>query len=74
MNGTILSGSRMEVSQVLQEYEAIPEKTQVGHVEYINEIDYEGHKINMLKYWEETIKNEQVTTKRFQWMTSITII
>lgn len=40
-----------------KEYKAIPEKKQIGNAEYINEIDYEGHKVNLLKYREETVEN-----------------
>ena len=57
----------------MEEYDKIPEKGTVEHAEYINEINYEGNTINVLKYWEEKIvKGKEVRTE-FQWITSIKI-
>ena len=61
------------IPSIAQEYEDIPEKNQAGHAEYINEIDYEGHKVNLLKYWEETIEKGEVKKTTFQWITNIEI-
>ena len=61
------------IPSIAQEYENIPEKNHVGHAEYINEIDYEGHKVNLLKYWEETVEKGEVKRKAFQWITDIKI-
>lgn len=61
------------IPSISEEYEAIPEKGSVGHAEYVNEIDYKGKPVNVLKFWEEKlIKGEKVRTE-FQWLTSIKI-
>jgi len=61
------------IPSIAKEYENIPEKECVGKAEYINEIDYEGHKVNLLKYQEEIVKDGEETIKAFQWITSIVI-
>jgi hypothetical protein len=61
------------IPYIAKEYEAIPEKERVGDAEYINEIDYEGHKVNFLKYREETVEDGKTTIKTFQWITNIEI-
>jgi len=61
------------IPSIATEYEAIPEKETAGHAEYVNEIDYKGKPVNMLRYWEEkVIKGENVRTE-FQWLTSMKI-
>jgi len=61
------------IPSVTEEYEAITEKGTSGHAEYVNEIDYRGKPVNMLRYWEEkVIKGENVRTQ-FQWLTSMKI-
>jgi len=61
------------IPSISEEYEMIPEKSRVGNAEYINEIDYRGRKINVIKY-HETIKNKtSKEEKNFQWITSIEI-
>ena len=61
------------IPSIMEEYDKIPEKGTAGHAEYINEIDYEGNLINVLKYWEEkVVKGKEVRTE-FQWITSIEI-
>lgn len=61
------------IPYIAKEYEDIPEKECVGNAEYINEIDYEGHKVNLLKYREETVEKGEVKTTFFQWITNIEI-
>lgn len=61
------------IPYIAKEYEDIPEKEYVMNAEYINEIDYEGHKVNELKYKEETVENGEVVIKAFQWITNIKI-
>ena len=61
------------IPYIAKEYEDIPEKESVGNAEYINEIDYEGHKVNLLKYREETIEKGEAKTMTFQWITNIEI-
>lgn len=61
------------IPSIQEEYENIKEKESTGHSEYINEIDYRGKPVNVLKYWEEKqIKGKTVRTE-FQWLTSIKI-
>ena len=59
------------IPSIAQEYEAIREKTTIQQCEFINEIDYNGHKLNMLKYKEVKMENEKELTTNFQWITNI---
>ena len=61
------------IPSISEEYDAIPEKAKAGHAEFVNEIDYKGRKVNMLRFYE--IKKEHGGEIRtdFQWLTSITI-
>ena len=61
------------IPYIAKEYEDIPEKEYVMNAEYINEIDYEGHKVNELKYREETVEKVEVKITNFQWITNIII-
>ena len=61
------------IPYIAKEYEDIPEKERVGNAEYINEIDYEGHKVNLLKYMEETVEKGETKITAFQWITNIKI-
>lgn len=38
---------------ITEEYGKIPEKETSGHAEFVNEIDYNGKSVNMLRFWEE---------------------
>ena len=38
---------------VTEEYEKIPGKGRLAHAEYVNQIDYRGNPVNMVRYWEE---------------------
>jgi hypothetical protein len=59
------------IPSIAAEYEAIPEKGTVDQAEYVNEIDYKGKPVNMLRYWEEkVIKGKDMRTE-FQWLISI---
>ncbi len=42
---------------ITEEYEKIPEKRTAGHAEFINDIDYNGKPVNMLRFREEKISN-----------------
>ena len=58
---------------ITEEYENIPEKERSGNAEYVNDIDYRGKPVNMLRFFEEkTVKGESMRTE-FQWLTSIRI-
>lgn len=58
---------------IAEEYEKIPEKETAGHAEFINDIDYNGAPVNMLRYYEDkTVKGETVRME-FQWLTNIRI-
>lgn len=54
------------IPEIAKEYEAIPEKEQIRHAEYINGIGYKEYEINMLKY-------KEGKGLGFQWITSIKI-
>ena len=61
------------IPSITEEYGDIPEKEKSGHAEYVNEIDYNGKPVNMIRFWEEKIKNGKTEKKEFQWLTSIRI-
>ena len=61
------------IPSIAEEYELIPEKEKAGHAEYVNEIDYNGRKVNVLRYEETVIEKGEVKTTQFQWLTSIRI-
>ena len=44
------------IPSITEEYENISEKGRSEHAEYVNDIDYNGNPVNMLRYWEERIK------------------
>ena len=61
------------IPSITEEYEKIPEKGTSRHAEFVNDIDYNGKPVNMLRFWEEkTVKGKTVRTE-FQWLTSIRI-
>ena len=61
------------IPSIAEEYEAIPEKGTAGHAEFVNEIDYNGRKVNMLRFYEIKVVNGEEVRTDFQWLTSITI-
>jgi len=61
------------IPSIAAEYEAIPEKEEAGHAEYVNEIDYNGKPVNMLRYWEEKVVKGEAVRTSFQWLTSVKI-
>ena len=58
---------------ITEEYEKIPEKETKGHAEFINDIDYNGKPVNMLRFYEEKIVKGEAVRTDFQWLTSIRI-
>lgn len=61
------------IPSIAGEYDAIPEKETSGHAEYVNDIDYKGTTVNMLKFGEEKTVKGKITRTEFQWLTSIRI-
>ena len=43
------------------------------HAEFVNDIDYNGKPVNMLRFWEEKLLKGEAVRKDFQWLTSIRI-
>lgn len=58
---------------ITEEYEKILEKEVSGHAEFVNDIDYNGKPVNMLRFWEEKIVKGESVRKEFQWLTSMRI-
>ena len=56
-----------------KEYEAIPEKNRSGKAEYVNEVIFKDHDVNVLKFSETKKKNKKSVTTNFTWITSIEI-
>lgn len=61
------------IPSITEEYGKIREKGISGHAEFINDIDYNGKPVNMLRFWEEKITNGKTVRTEFQWLTSIRI-
>lgn len=59
------------IPSIAEEYVMIPEKEKVGNAEYVNDIDYNGREVNVLRYKERIIKKEKEMVIHFQWLTSI---
>ncbi|MBQ8329877.1 MAG: transposase [Lachnospiraceae bacterium] len=59
------------IPSIAEEYELIPEKEKAGQAEYVNDIDYKGRKINVLRFRERRMEAGKEKEKRFQWLTSI---
>ena len=57
------------IPSIAEEYERIPEKGRTGNAEFVNDIDYEGEPVHVLRYLEE--KDGKIT--EFQWLSSIRI-
>ena len=53
----------------MEEYEKIPEKGRTEKAEFVNDIDYEGRLVHVLRYWEKRAEE----TIEFQWLSSIRI-
>lgn len=69
----IIRYKKGSIPSIAGEYEKIPEKEKSGHAEFVNDMDYNGQPVNMLRFWEDrTVKGKTVRTE-FQWLTSIRI-
>lgn len=59
------------IPSLAEEYELIPGKERVGRAEFVNELDYRGNKVNMLRFWEDKVTGGEIERTTFQWLTSI---
>lgn len=59
------------IPSIAEEYELIPEKEKAGQAEYVNDIDYKGRKVNVLRLVEKRVEHGSEREIRFQWLTSI---
>ena len=57
------------IPSIAEEYEKIPEKGKTEKAEFVNDIDYEGKPVHVLRYREEKAGE----TTEFQWLSSIRI-
>ena len=57
------------IPSIAEEYEKIPEKGKTEKVEFVNDIDYDGKPVHVLRYREEKAGE----TTEFQWLSSIRI-
>lgn len=57
------------IPSIAEEYERIPEKERTEKGEFVNDIDYEGEMVHVLRYREE----EEGKTTEFQWLSSMRI-
>lgn len=69
----IIRYKKGSIPSIAEEYERIPEKETSGHAEYVNDIDYKGNPVNMLRFFEEKKVKEEVVRTKFQWLTNIRI-
>ena len=58
-----------KIPSIAEEYEKIPEKGKAGKAEFVNDIDYEGEAVHVLRYREE----EEGKITEFQWLSSMRI-
>ncbi len=58
---------------ITEEYERIPEKGRTDGAEYVNDIDYRGKPLNMLRFREEKTEKGITVRREFQWITSLRI-
>ena len=61
------------IPSIMREYEAIPEKEKKGNTEFVNEIGYKKHEVNLLKYKEKQVRHGDVVSVKFQWLTDLKI-
>lgn len=61
------------IPNITEEYERIPEKGKTNHAEYVNDIDYRGKPVNMLRFWEEKVIRGETVKTEFQWITSLQV-
>ena len=61
------------VPTIAEEWKAIPERESVGHASFVNEIDYNGHLVNFLHFYENKMENGEEVRTDFQWITSLDI-
>lgn len=61
------------IPSIMQEYGEIPEKGhgKKGKTEFVNEIGYKKHEVNILKYEEKQVRKKQVVEVKFQWLTDM---
>lgn len=57
------------IPSIAEEYERIPGKEKVGKAEFVNDIDYEGEVVHVLRYREE--RERKIT--QFQWLSSMRV-
>ena len=57
------------IPSIAEEYEKIPEKGKTEKAEFVNDIDYDGKPVHVLRYREEKAGE----TTEFQWLSSIRI-
>lgn len=62
-----------KIPSIAEEYEKIPEKGTERHAEFVNDIDYNGKPVNMLRFWEEKAMDGVKVRTDFQWLTNIRI-
>lgn len=61
------------IPSIATEYASIPEKNIIDNCTYTNDIYYNKHKVNMLKFFEDKVIKGKVIRTNFQWITNITI-
>lgn len=63
------------IPSIMKEYDGILEKGHGtrGKTEYVNEIGYKKHDVNVLKYEEKQIRKGAVVSVKFQWLTDLKI-
>lgn len=61
------------IPSITEEYENIPEKERSGNAEFVNDIDYNGKAVNMLRFHEVRIEKGEEVCVEFQWLTNIRI-
>ena len=63
------------IPSIMEEYEAVREKGhgKKGKTEFVNEIGYKKHEVNVLRFEEKKVKKGEIVTVKFQWLTNLKI-
>ena len=69
--GFIIRYKSGSIPSIAEEYKKIPEKWEAGQAEFVNEIDYNGKPVNMVKYWEGTEEKGKKVRKEYRFLTDI---
>ena len=66
LSGNLIRYKKGSIGSIAEEYEKIPEKGKKEKAEFVNDIDYDGKPVHVLRYREERRRNNSS-----RWLSSI---